>query len=397
MTDLIPPTKATLASVFPLMRVGAAVVADKVRRPIPTSRTDVPADIRRITPSWMTEVLQSALPRAVVEDVAVHGVTRGTSVRAHLELRYRTERDGFPATMFAKSTPTLTTRIANGLTGTASTEAGFYRQLRPQLDLEAPRGFHSAFDRRSWRSIQIIEDLVATRGATFGSPAHTITFEDAEQIVGQLAKLHAQGSRVPEVTGPRPEWLCTYPQWWRRALSVVNVKTSHLRAVKDGVDNGVLPAELRGRGDDLWERFIRSVDAHRHLPLTVIHGDVHLGNWYTAADGSLGLCDWQCVSAGHWSRDLAYALVSTLGVDQRRAWERDLIRIYLDLLGRSAEPVRFEDAWRMYRLQLLGALMMWTPTYRPPPLMPEMQPVEVSEEMLRRMGAAIVDLDALSA
>lgn len=218
--------------------------------------------------------------------------------------------------MFAKSTPTLTTRIANGLTGTAPTEAGFYRQLRPQLDLEAPRGYHNAFDPKSWRSIQIIEDLVMTKGAAFGSPAHVITFDQATQVVQQLAKLHAQGSRLPEVTGTRPAWLCTYPAWWRRSLNVVNVKRSHLRAVADATDNGVIPTELRGRGEDLWDGFLRSVEHHEDLPPTLIHGDVHLGNWYTTASGAMGLCDWQCVSVGHWSRDLAYALSSALDIEQ---------------------------------------------------------------------------------
>jgi hypothetical protein len=300
--------------------------------------------------------------------------------------------------MFAKSTPTFTTRIANGLTGTAPTEAGFYRQLRPALDLEAPIGFHSAFDSKSWRSVQIIEDLVATKGATFGSPSQAITFNQATQVVRQLAKLHAGGSRLPEVADCRPEWSHTYPNWWRRSLDVVNVKRSHLRAVSDAVGSGVLPAKLQGRGHDLWNQFLRSIQAHKNLAHTLIHGDAHLGNWYTTADGNMGLCDWQCVSVGHWSRDLAHAPASVLDVEQRRAWERDLINTYVDLLGQSGgTTVKFEVAWRLYRVQLLGALMMWTPTYRPPRLMPEMQPLAVTEEMLRRIGAANVDLDALAA
>jgi thiamine kinase-like enzyme len=129
-----------------------------------------------------------------------------------------------------------------------------------------------------------------------------------------------------------------------------------------------------------------------------LHGDAHLGNWYTTADGEMGLCDWQCVSVGHWSRDLAYTLVSALDVDQRRAWERELIQLYLERLRElSATPVKFDSAWRAYRLQVLGALLMWTPVYRPPAFLPDMQPVEVVEEMLRRITTAVVDLESLAA
>jgi aminoglycoside phosphotransferase (APT) family kinase protein len=42
---------------------------------------------------------------------------------------------------------------------------------------------------------------------------------------------------------------------------------------------------------------------------------MHLGNWHFTGGGAMGLCDWQCISVGHWSRDLAYALASTLTVD----------------------------------------------------------------------------------
>ena len=104
-----------------VVRVATTVAADKVRGPGLQKQSDVPAHVRHITPRWLTTVLQTAMPGVAVDEVSVDGESSGTSVRGRLHLRYRTERDGQPATMFAKSTPTFTTRIANGLTGTAST------------------------------------------------------------------------------------------------------------------------------------------------------------------------------------------------------------------------------------------------------------------------------------
>lgn len=87
-----------------------------------------------------------------------------------------------------------------------------------------------------------------------------------------------------------------------------------------------------------------------------------------------------------------------LDVEQRRACEHELTRAYLDQLRQGGvSDISFATAWEMYRLQLLGAQVMWTPTYRPPPLMLDMQPIEVTEEMLRRISAAIVDMESLSA
>ena len=86
-------------------------------------------------------------------------------------------------------------------------------------------------------------------------------------------------------------------------------------------------------------------------------------------------------------RDVAYALASALDVDQRRAWEVELIHICLEQLQESGcTPMSFDEAWKTYRLQLLGALVTWTPTYRPPPFMPEMQPAEVTRRCDRRLG-----------
>ena len=123
---------------------------------------------------------------------------------------------------------------------------------------------------------------------------------------------------------------------------------------------------------------------------------MHLGNWYVTGDGTMGIGDWATVCVGHWARDVAYALSTTLEVEDRRAWERDLLERYL---GRMAERCRmttsFADAWERYRAHTFAALFMWTPTLCHPPTMPDMQPREMAMEMIRRITAAISDLESL--
>ena len=44
----------------------------------------------------------------------------------------------------------------------------------------------------------------------------------------------------------------------------------------------------------------------------------------------MGLCDWQCISRGHWARDLAYAICHH--ADRWRtveSWERELVARYV--------------------------------------------------------------------
>jgi hypothetical protein len=123
---------------------------------------------------------------------------------------------------------------------------------------------------------------------------------------------------------------------------------------------------------------------------------VHLGNWYISGAGRLGLCDWQCLGRGHWARDVAYALSTTISIEDRRAWERDLLHRYLEKMRASCGlNAMFDRAWHLYRQQILLALMMWTPTLVHSRTTPDMQPEEMSLEMIKRMTAAMSDLSTL--
>jgi aminoglycoside phosphotransferase (APT) family kinase protein len=381
-------------------RAAVYTVADRIHRPAVWERTKVPARIQDVTPEWLTAVLCGTSSDSRVVDVSFDGGSSGTSVRSRLHLQYnRLGSDAeLPTTLFAKSTPTLVTRIANGITGTARAEAGFYRELRPVLSLEAPRGYHCATDPRSFRTIHLLEDLVATKNAAFCMPTTVVSRSQAEQIVEELARLHGAAATLPSVSGRRPAWLASYPQWWQAASSATYIRRYHHRGQASADDEEITPARLRGRSSALWQQFVTSIDAHRHLSRTLIHGDVHLGNWYLTDSGAMGLCDWQCISVGHWSRDLAYALTSALTIDQRRSWERELIALYLQRLAEAGGAVLdFPTTWDLYRQQALGALVMWTPTHHPPRFLPAMQPRSMTTEMLRRILTAIDDLDAIDA
>ena len=63
----------------------------------------------------------------------------------------------------------------------------------------------------------------------------------------------------------------------------------------------------------------------------------------------------------------------------------------VDCGGERVDP---DTAWTLYRQQLFAALLMWTPTLCHPPTMPDMQPETMSLEMIRRITAAMSDLDA---
>jgi hypothetical protein len=95
---------------------------------------------------------------------------------------------------------------------------------------------------------------------------------------------------------------------------------------------------------------------------------------------------------------VAYALSTVLSIEDRRKAETGLLAAYADRLSAcSGQRIDASTVRSAMRRQLCAALLMWTPTLRPPPLLPAMQPEAVSLEMIRRIATAIDDHDAIEA
>lgn len=355
-------------------------------RPVEVDRIDeVPSRPDLVSDRWLTAALNVATGSRV-SGYVYNIVTSGTNVRGRMEVSYEpnlaatsmSTESQRPQRIFVKSTPGILTRLANAVT--MAGEATFYTTLRPELNgLEIPTGYFSAVDLTTLRSIHLIEDLVATKGATFPTdPAVTLTRSQADDAVDLLADVHRIFASKPR------RGLPTFVQFWAQALAIADVGKS-IRAFQT---DEFCPAQLRDERSRLWEACLESIRMHDHLPHTLLHNDPHRGNWYVTGAGRMGLLDWQTTCFGHWSRDLAYALPTLLTVDQRRAWEYDLLCRYR-LRAELDETV--DEAWLRYRQQLAGGLLFWAPTLRPPRGFPDMQPRSLAVELLSRITAAMVD------
>ena len=372
-------------------QIRAAARDDAQRRPMARLSSDVPWAAEAVTLDWLNAVLAaSAGAGAPFESFELTSGSEGTSVRHSVKLR---RPGGEELNLFAKTCPAFEHRFANVLTRTAQAEGRFYAEIRPQLNIEAPLGyFWAADDTDTYRSIILIEDLVHAKNATFCGKDTAISFDEARDLVTLLATFHGHFMGKGELATSFP-WLRTFGQW---AEDMKGLRPQHLEAMETARD--VIPAGIAGRGGDIFDMFLRVLEDDETQPRTLIHSDVHLGNWYKTGEGRMGLCDWQCCNRGPWARDFAYAVSTTLAVEDRRQWERVLLEVYLRRLEEvSGAAPAFDAAFLAYRRRLPAALLMWTPTLCPAPNFPAMQPVEMSRLMIERMAAAIEDLDALAA
>lgn len=373
-------------------RMAVHTIWDHITRPIAKAIDDVPWCAEAISPEWLTAVLCGGVEGARVVSVEVCGGDQGSSVRRRLKAEYNDAGKAarLPENLFCKTTPTVLTRLATGLS--AAGEGRFYRQIRPELNIEAPRCYHSAWDRSSGRSVHLFDDLIANKAAQFCKWHTPISRQQAEQIMDTLATVHGRYYDSARF-GSDLKWLLTYEDFFH-AGERVGLADCHEQAMIKA--EAVIPPDLSRRRAEIWPLATRALELHAKAPRTLIHSDVHLGNWYVTGEGRMGLCDWQCLGKGHWSRDVSYALSTTIAIADRRAWERDLLARYLERMREGCGlRVTFEEAWDFYRQQIVLALMMWTPTLVHTRTTPDMQPEEMSLEMIKRMTAAMSDLESL--
>lgn len=378
-----------------ISRVRRHVVADRLFRPKARSANDVPWGPEAITPEWLNATIAPAIPGGRVISCRLGTGSSGTSVRRQMSLDWSPESPAnAPGSLFLKTCPSFLTRMANSAGGVAMAEGNFYRLLQPKLTIEAPRGYFSAFDPISCRSIHMLEDLVATKQARFCNWETVVTKEMAESVVDLLAQVHGRFYGDPDLEA-MSGWLRTTKQWIVNGYVRSGFDKQHREAFVVGAD--LMPPDVRDAGQRSFDAVVASLEMHETGPRTLVHSDVHLGNWYVTGAGVMGLCDWQCISRGHWARDIAYAIATVLTVEDRRKWERELLRRYAARLsaetGRAFAEAEVFDA---YRRQMPAALLMWTTTLVPAPTMPDMQPEAMSRTMIHRLSHAMSDLESLA-
>jgi hypothetical protein len=358
------------------------------------SAGDIPPSYEAFTTEWLTSILCAGHPGARVTGFTLGEVDDGTSNRRRVHIDYDAagEAAGLPKSVFCKAAQRLVNRLILSNGGTLS-EVIFYNRIRDQLDIDAPRALHAAYDPQTYASIIILEDMAGQ--VEFCSERTVVTKEMVQSQLRLLGALHGKFHESPLFDGELAQVLT----WQGRFRSLIERHSMEETCVNGfAAAESVIPARLFAKADRIWAATLKSVDRHDQLPATLNHGDVHLKNWYIRGRPAMGLSDWQALNRGHWSRDLAYMLGTSLSVEDRRNWEEELIRFYLDQQREAGAPrIGFDEAWKNYRQQLFGGLAFWTQTMAPTADMPMMQPEETTLPFIERLSHAIDDLDSLSA
>ncbi|MDT5348638.1 MAG: hypothetical protein QOH91_1925 [Mycobacterium sp.] len=363
-----------------------------------TSLKDVPPSVNAMTNEWLTAALCREVPGAAVVDFAVVGGSDGTSSRRALRVDYNAAgyEAGLPTRLFTKSASSFQSRLMLVAGGVTESETIFYRDVRPELDrLRSPRSYYAAFDTKTYRSIVVMNDL-SVEGWTFPDPMQdTISRRDAEDMVDQMAYYHAAFWDDPRLSS-QFGGLATTEIFQQRINDVGLLKAAHR-----GLDHieATTPPAIYRRREELIPTTMRALNLNSSGTHTLLHQDVHQGNWLRDPDGRMGLYDWQCVARGEWALDFAYAMSVNLPVMDRRAWERELLERYLWRLGEEGveNPPSFEQAWLRYRQQPFHVVIFSLLTIGAGRFQPVMQPKDYMARCWERIATFLDDHDSLDA
>lgn len=308
----------------------------------------IPPTPDAISPNWLTRVFRQAgmLDRATVVGIDVTPVATGSGFvgqAARLQITYSEQKTGAPATIFAKlSSADLAVRQQLRRVGIYETEAGFYRDvaLQPTFPIRVPRPYLSQYDEGSSASILLLEDL---RTAEFGDNLVGCSVTDAQIAIRQLGRLHAHFWGAGSLAGL---------SWLRSLTDEGAAKAELYRVMLQRFEQRwaqSLTPSLRQSARKFAEVLPEYFERNSRRPQTLTHGDFRADNlaFTTTSEGrGVTVFDWQVVRRAPGPRDLAYFLSGSLTVEQRRATEEPLLRLYHETLlsqgvgGYSSEDLR---------------------------------------------------------
>jgi len=341
-----------------------------------------PDNAEGVTAEWLTSAMSRKDPDLVVQAAELLEVIHGASSK--LRMKLETNQQGFDKRVMIKvgyepHSPDMEFMHLN--------EMHAYRDLAPTLSLETPRCYYADTDANG-RNLVIIEDLTL-RGVTFLSLLKPIGYELACAFLDGLASMHARWWASPELeAGGAFDWV----------PDTADMETMYERYRNPETFNHYVTSPRGAAMSTVLHDAARLLKAHAamrevqaHQPVTVNHGDMHLGNLYTTAEGRPGFLDWQ-PRKGPWSIDVSYFIIAGVDVVDRRRWEGALLQHYLTRLrAYGVAPPSFEEAWLDYRRSVIWGQCIWMTNGA------NWQTESSNTAAAARFAQAMVDLDVFGA
>jgi hypothetical protein len=233
----------------------------------------------------------------------------------------------------------------------AERELRFYREMAPRLTIGVPVLLAADADIDSGGALLL---------RAYGPPRElaALSEPDLEAVVASLATVHAAYWGQTDLQARHP-WLGSAPASATVAAYAHGEEMWHIQAAHAPLQGAITPATLAALPD--WFAVLQRAEARlADCPLTLVHGDCHLGNVLWSDDGAPVLADWAQAGVGLGPGDMSFLLQRACGPADDAAFARWAAR-YAARLGEVA-PGQPDPAWTLrvmdaYELRL--RLLVW--------------------------------------
>lgn len=307
----------------------------------------------KVTAEWMTQVLRRDVSLTAGEVVSLSFEVIGTGKmgeNARFSLVYEQPCESAPTTVVGKFPARHpATRTMAGQQGAYYNEVMFYRELASRAAIRIPHiyGLAISDDRQSFTLI--MEDLAPAKPGSQLKPA---TLQQSRQVASEAAKLASSfyGDTAlaeyafiqsPLTDGGGEIAQAYLQQCWPGFLARFG------DAISDECRE--FGAYYIDRHNAFVTRFVG--------PRTLAHGDLRAENLLFSEHGCCAI-DWQTMIEASPLTDLSYFMGSSVAVEDRRRWERDIVADYAKQLNALGIPLSGEACWEQYREQAMHGLTL---------------------------------------
>lgn len=291
-----------------------------------------PIEPEQISAQWLSEVLEEPIHSVTLVDE--HS---GTTGRAVIAIEHNSQK--LPDRLFVKLPPTDEMQRQFVIsTGMGKREVRFYQELGTQVPVRVPHCYYAEADETGAQYIMLLEHLEDT-GCTFRNSSTRYSKDYLKSVLRGFAQLHAKYWDTPRFDEDL-DWVQPLQQ---HEIAPVLVE----RALQ--LHGAAMPQVFT----DMANLYLAETDAvhalwRRGVP-TLIHGDVHDGNFFYAGDQP-GLLDWAILSRGPALRDVGYFLAGTVEQGDQADWGRELIQYYRsELLAAGVDAPTEAELWEQYQ------------------------------------------------
>lgn len=309
----------------------------------------IPLQTGDITAAWLNQVLADDPLVGTIADVRIESMGEGVGILgelSRLHLSYAHGASG-PATLVAKCQSKFPENVfISSLMGFYTREVNFYNQLSSTLDLRVPRCHHADAAPGGAPFVLLLEEVT---GARMIDQVAGATLADCEQVADVAAALHSTYWESPALYAL--DWL---PPWNNDGYKAAKGLAQEKIVAFEETWGSKVPADAMAWMHPFTDRYPDILDwwvAQGNV--TLAHTDFRAENFLfggSAGPDAVTLLDFQLMTRHVGVYDIANFLGASVTVENRRAWEQQILdRYHASLVATGVTGYTREQCQRDYR------------------------------------------------